>query len=280
MVNELIKIYKSVFSFTQRAEKYLKMDKSVKYVWLLIGAMGIGNIVVSAKSSSSFVYIFFAIYILTCLIGSYRIGFVVKKNYTSFSSLEREFVVNFMAKVAEKLSFDFKVEKERLVIEEYLQFHVEKEKHKKNPFSLFRPIVSFLAYIIPIILPFVISEIGKGVIGLLVIVIIYIAIIWIVVKGVTSEINGLTRMEVLLAILDILNEEKIRNLQKEILEEKLCCLLEKRDFEAVVNILGRTELVVIEKDILSKLVPMLYSIENVDLDVLKRVIHEVKNDLN
>lgn len=275
VVDEFIRLHKKVFSVPRRTGMYIKMDKSVPFVWGLIVLTGVFYIISTQKWPLVWSIALFVLYMLSIIVGSLQMVSLVKKKYKSTHFFERSFKDDFIKKVKDELTFDLNEPYISTEIEGYLYFHLEKEQHRETVFSLFKPVLSLVIFLIPILIPFVITELSAKAFGLTVILTCYVAVFLIVSKALVGKLlTGLSRGGTLLAILELIHEEKVTRLKYEVLRERIESLLEQKEFEKTVKLLEEWPSDEWGAVNLSLLAPALHSMNG---DVTwERVVHKIK----
>ena len=237
VADEFIRLHKKVFGVSRRTGMYMKMDKSVPYVWGLIGLSGVLYIISTQKWAVAWSISLFVLYILSIIVGSIQMVSLVKKKYKSAHFFKRTLKDDFIQNVKEELTFDLNEPYISAEIEGYMYFHLEKEQHRETVVSLFKPVVSMVVFLIPILIPFVITDLSAKVFGLAVSVACYVAAILIIYKALAGKLTGLSRVGTLLAILELIHEEKVKRLKFEVLRERVESLLVQKEFEKAVTLL-------------------------------------------
>lgn len=278
-INEFIKIYKSVFGVTNRINTYWKMDKKINYFVILTGIFGVFYIMLSVVWKSSHAYIALILYVASCIVVSIWINSFIKRKYNDVNYLEEQFAADFIDRVNEEMYFDLKSEKERSVIEEYLQFHSDKEKYKKTFVSIFKPGVSWIALIFPVILPMIVSLEEKEIVYFIILLSIYVVVISAFALGFMREINGLTKASMITSILEMINIEKMRSLKQEIMGNRLDGLLSDRDFTRItLELLRKAGYKEANMQNIALYQSALHSIEgNVDREWLRQIIQDTND---
>ncbi|MCZ2258607.1 hypothetical protein [Sporosarcina sp. G11-34] len=276
-LNELLNIYKDVFSMKSGYEKIIKLHKVVRILLIIAGLMGIAVII----SGIFFVkYIFLAIvaYLASSIIITLVIRSILKREYNDINYLEKKSNAEFIERISSALYLDFGDEKVLNTIGDYLNFHWKKEKDKLSFLTLFKPMITWVIFILPILFTYFIEEIDLESMYLLTVLSLYILGFLFISNAIFMEVDNKSKHNTIKSVLGILNEQKMFILRKELAIDEIEKLLINRDYKSLSQkILNEAGFHNIIKQNVSHYISSLNSIKGV---TCKKRLQEVINDCN
>ncbi|WP_336825202.1 hypothetical protein [Sporosarcina sp. USHLN248] len=273
-VNEFIKIYRSVDGVIGWINRIKKLDRSINILMILAAFLGIMAILSSVFFFTILTIVFTAIYLILSAGIGLRINHLLKKKFNDVHYLGNKKREEYINKVIENLNFDLRIEKDRNIIEDFLNFHREKEMNKRTFMSLLKPGLAWIIFIFPVVFPLIIdaTQIEKVVFSI-VLFSIYIIGFSLIIQGVMLEVNNYSKYSIITGILELINDLKIRNLHKEIMCNKVKELLKDRKFESLTTDL-LSEAGFENVNNMNPYIPVLYSIsEDIDIEMLQQIIN-------
>jgi hypothetical protein len=279
-LNELLKIYKEVFSLKNGYERISGLHKVVLVLLILAGGMG-AAIFISTIFFPKYFLITVGIYLLFCLIISKVVQKILKCKYNDVHYLEKKSNAEFIERISLTLNLDFRDDKVLNAIEEYLNFHLKKEKNKVSFLTLFKPGITWVAFIIPILLSYLVNETDLHVIQFVISSSVYIIAISLVIQAVNMELNNYSKHNLIMGVLEILSDQKIINLRRNLAVDEISTLLSTGNFKN----LSKETLIeagysnIIEQN-MSQYISLLYSIkQDIDREKLQDAINNCNQSI-
>lgn len=214
-LNELIKIYKGVFSLTNGYKRMMKLHSAVRILIIIAGVLGAAVIIFSIFFPK-YIWVPMIVFLIVCIIIVLVTQFILKRKYNDIYYLAKESNAEFFDEASRVLKLNLKEEKVLNAVVENLNFHWKKEENRVSFLTFFKPGVSWFAFILPVLLSFFIDKIDSNIIFLLILLSLYILAFIFIFQAVFVEINNNSKPNIIKSVLEILHEQKIINLRRNI----------------------------------------------------------------